>query len=75
LGKSIKAEDLDALNNNCSSSVETTREGVKGAADGNDKIIKVAFAISYISFENFKVNVTRLNRELFIIYKSEQASS
>jgi hypothetical protein len=41
----IKVEDLEALDDNCGSSVETAREGVDCAANSNDQVIKVALAI------------------------------
>lgn len=41
----IKVEDLEALNDNGGSSVETAGEGVDCAANSNDQIIKVALAI------------------------------
>ena len=41
----IKVEDLEALDDNGGSSVETAREGVDCAANSNYKVIKVALAI------------------------------
>ena len=41
----LKVEDLEALDDNGGSSVETTREGVDCAANSNDQVIKVALAI------------------------------
>lgn len=41
----IKGEDLEALNDNGGSSVETAGERVDCAANSNDQIIKVALAI------------------------------
>lgn len=41
----LKVEDLEALDDNGGSSVETAREGVDCAANSNDQVIKVALAI------------------------------
>ena len=41
----IKVEDLESLDDNGGSGVETTREGVNGAADSDNQVIKIALTI------------------------------